>query len=69
MFLSGRVGNVIRSDIEHVLNYLSQKNQSIELYITNNMKAFMISGDNRFAIKEWAGKNNPELFLKEPYWN
>ncbi len=69
MLLSGRVGNVIRSDIEHVLNYLSQKNQSIELCITNNMKGFLIRGKHRFAVKEWVRKNNPELFLKEPCWN
>ena len=67
--LSGRVGNVIRSDIEQVLNELSQNNQSIELYITNNVKGFLISGNHRFAVKEWVRMNNPDLFFKEPYWN
>ncbi len=33
------------------------------------MKGFLISGNHRLAIKEWVRKNNPELFLKEPYWN
>ena len=69
MLLTGRVGNVIRSDLEHVLNDLSQKNQSVELYITNNVKGFLISGNHRFAVKEWVRQNNTELFLKEPYWN
>ena len=69
ILLSGRVGNVIRSDLEHVLNNLSQKNQSIELYITNNVKGFLISGNHRFAVKEWVRQNNTELFFKEPYWN
>ena len=67
--LSGRVGNVIRSDIEQVLNNLSQNNQSIELYITNNVKGFLISGNHRFAVKEWVRENNPDMFSKEPYWN
>ncbi len=67
--LSGRIGNVIRSDMEQVLNDLSQKNQSIELYITNNVKGFLISGNHRFAVKEWARMNNPDLSFKEPYWN
>ena len=69
LLLTGRVGNVIRSDLEHVLNDLSQKNQSVELYITNNVKGFLISGNHRFAVKEWVRQNNTELFLKEPYWN
>ncbi len=67
--LSGRVGNVIRSDMEQALNDLSQNNQSIELYITNNVKGFLISGNHRCAVKEWIGMNNPDLFFKEPYWN
>ena len=67
--VSGRVGNVIRSDIEEVLNELSQNNQSIELYITNNVKGFLISGNHRFAVKEWVRMNNPDMFFKEPYWN
>ena len=68
-FLSSRVGNVIRSDLEKVLNDLSKKQQSIELYITNNVKGFLISGNHRFAVKEWVRINNPDLFNKEPYWN
>jgi hypothetical protein len=66
---SGRVGSVIRSDLEQVLNDLSQQNQSIELYITNNLRGFLVSGNHRFAVKEWVKENNPELFSKEPYWN
>ena len=60
--LSGRVGNVIRSYIEQVLNNLSQNNQSIELYITNNVKGFLISGNHRFTVKEWVRMNNPDFF-------
>ena len=67
--MSGRIGNVVRSDLEKVLNDLSNKNQSIELYITNNVKGFLISGNHRFAVKEWVRINNPDLFNKEPYWN
>ena len=67
--MSGRVGNVVRSDLEKVLNDLSKKNQSIELYITNNVKGFLISGNHRFAVKEWVRINNLDLFFKEPYWN
>jgi len=33
------------------------------------VKGFLICGNHRFAVKEWVRKNNPELFLKEPYWN
>ena len=33
------------------------------------MKGFLISGNHRFKVKEWVRKNDPELFLKEPYWN
>ena len=67
LLLLGRVGNVIRLDIEHVLNDLSQERQSIELYITNNVKDFLISGNHRYAVKEWVKKNNPDLFSKELY--
>ncbi len=64
MILSGRVGNVIRSDLKHVLNGLSQKNQSIELYITHNVKGFPINGNHRFAVKEWVRQNNHEIVFK-----
>ena len=62
--LSGRVGNVIRSDIEQVLNELSQNNQSIELYITNNVKGFLISGNHQFVVKEWVRLLLPRPNLK-----
>ena len=67
--MSGRIGNVVRSDLEKVLNDLSNKNQSIELYITNNVKGFLISGNHRFAVKECVRMHNPDLFFKEQYWN
>ena len=47
----------------------TKKKQPIELYITNNVKGFLISGNNRFAVKEWVRKNNPDFFFKEPCWN
>ena len=65
----GRVGNVVRADFDQILNDLSKKNQSIELYITNNLTGFLISGNHRYAVKEWIRTNNPDLFSKEPYWN
>jgi hypothetical protein len=33
------------------------------------VKGFLIIGNHRFAVKEWVRKNNPEMLLKEPYWN
>jgi len=65
--ISGRVGNVIRLDIEHVLNDLSQRNQSVKLYITNNLKGFLSSENHAYAVKEWVKTNNSDLFSKEPY--
>lgn len=52
-----------------VCKNLSRENQSIELFITKNVKGFLVSGNHRYAVKEWVRENKPELFAKEPYWN
>jgi hypothetical protein len=33
------------------------------------VKGFLIGGHHRYVVKEWLRKNNPDLFLKETYWN
>ena len=47
---------------------ICRQKKSIELYITNNVKGFLINENHRYAVKEWVRTNNPDLFSKEPHW-